>query len=173
MLIKLAALTMLPMLMVGGVVMNSSIMLVNVDTDDVRVVVPVPLSLVQVALAFAPDDAKYVRIPEIAEYLPAFDRIVEELRAMPDALLVEVQDDGDHVKIFKRGDVLRVEVDEGHDEMVRVSLPLAALAAMVDAYDAETQAIRTSGLVGALKAAPSGELVHVIDSDEEVRIRMW
>ncbi len=173
MLIKLAALTMLPMLMVGGMVMNSSIMLVDVDADDIRIVVPIPLALVQVVLAFAPDEVKYVRVPEIAEYLPYFDRIVEELRAVPDALLVEVQDHGDHVKIFKRGDVLRVEVDERGDETVRVSVPLAALAAMVDAYDPDTQTIRTSRLIGALKAAPSGELVHVIDDDEEVRIRMW
>lgn len=171
--IKLAALTMLPMLMVGGVVMNSSILLVDVHTDDVRIVVPVPLSLAQVVLAFAPDEAKYVRVPEIAGYLPYLDRIVEELRAAPDTLLVEVLDGGDHVKIFKRGDVLRVEVDERRDKMVRVSVPLAAVAAMVDAYDTDTQTIRTSRLIGALKAAPSGELVHVIDGDEEVRIRMW
>ncbi|HJO03628.1 MAG TPA: hypothetical protein QGG47_06630 [Acidobacteriota bacterium] len=161
------------MLMVGGVVMNSSIMLVNVDTDDVRIVVPVPLSLVQVALAFAPDEAKYVHVPEIGQYLPYVDRIVEELQAVPDALLVEVKDGSDHVKIFKHGDVLRVEVDERGDEMVRVSVPLAALAAMVDAYDTETETVRTSRLIGALKAAPSGELVHVIDDEEEVRIRMW
>ncbi len=173
MLIKLAALTMLPMLMVGGVVMNSSIMLVDIDTDDVRIVVPVPLSLAQVVLVFAPDEAKYIHVPEIAEFLPYFDRIVQELREVPDALLVEVEDGDDHVKIFKRGDVLRVEVDERRDEMVRVSVPLASLAAMVDAYDTDTQTLRTSRLIGALKAAPSGELVHVIDSDEEIRIRMW
>ena len=84
-----------------------------------------------------------------------------------------MQDHGEHVKIFKRGDVLRIEVNEHGDQMVRVSVPLAALAAMANAYDPDTQTIRTSRLIGALKAAPSGELVHVINADEEVRIRMW
>lgn len=171
--INLAALTMLPMLMVAGVVMNSSILLVDVHTDGVRIVVPVPLFLAQVVLAFAPAEAKYVRVPEIAGHLPYFDSNAEELRAAPDTLLVEVLDGGDHVKIFKRGDVLRVEVTERRDKMVRVSVPVTAVAATADAYDTNTQAIRTSRLIGALKAAPSGELVHVINGDEGVRSRMW
>ena len=44
---------------------------------------------------------------------------------------------------------------------------------MVDAYDPVTNKLRTTRIVGALRAAPSGDLVHVIDRDEEVRIRMW
>jgi hypothetical protein len=44
---------------------------------------------------------------------------------------------------------------------------------MADAFDAETNTLRATRLVGALRAAPSSDLVHVIDGDEEVRIRMW
>jgi len=174
MLIKLAALTMLPVALVGGVVANSSIMIVEVDNDDVHIVIPVPLSLVQVAMAFAPDEAKYVQVEEIGEFLPYVERFVDELRAIPDdVMLVEVIDGGDHVRVYKEADALRVRVEERNGAQVNVRVPLASLAAMVDAYDTETGTLRTSRLVGALRAAPSGDLVHVIDGNEEVHIRMW
>ena len=80
MLTKLAALTLAPVLLVGGVVANSSIMIVEVDTDDVRIVVPVPLSLAQVAVAFAPDEAKYIDIEEAGEYLPYLADFVAAIR---------------------------------------------------------------------------------------------
>ena len=174
MFIKLAALTMLPVALVGGVVANSSIMIVEVDNDDVHIVVPVPLSLVQVAAAFAPDEAKYVEVEEIGEFLPYLERFVDELRAIPDdAMLVEVIDRNDHVRVFKEDDLLRVQVDEKNGAKVNVRVPLASVAAMVDAYDTETGTLRTTRLIGALRAAPSGDLVHVVDGDEEVHIRMW
>ncbi len=175
MFIKLAALTMLPVALVGGVVANSSVMIVEVDADDVHIIVPVPLSLAQVAVAFAPDEAKYIQMDsEVGEYLPYLARFVDELRAIPaDAMLVEVIDGSDHVRVFKEDDVMRVQVDEGHGTKVNVRIPLASLAAMVDAYDEEENMFRASRLVGALRAAPSGDLVHVIDGDEEVHIRMW
>ena len=174
MLIKLAALTMLPVALVGGVVANSSVLIVEVTNPDVHVVIPVPLSLVQVAMAFAPDEAKYVQIEEIGEFLPYVGRFIEELRAIPDdVMLVEVIDRRDHVRVYKEADVLRIQVEEGRGARVNVRVPLASLAAMVDAYDAETGTLRTSRLIGALRAAPSGDLVHVIDGDEEVHIRMW
>ncbi len=174
MLIKLAALTMLPVALVGGVVANSSIMIVEVDNPDVHIVIPVPLSLVQVAAAFAPDEAKYVQVEEIGEFLPYLDRFIDELRAVPDdVMLVEVIDHSDHVRVFLEDDMLRVRVDEQHGTQVNVRVPLASVAAMVDAYDTETGTLRTTRLIGALRAAPSGDLVHVVDGDEEVHIRMW
>lgn len=174
MLIKLAALTMLPVALVGGVVANSSIMIVEVNNDDVHIVIPVPLSLVQVAMAFAPEEARYVQVEEIGEFLPYIARFVDELRAIPDdVMLVEVIDGGDHVRIYKEADVLRIQVDEANGARINVRVPLASLAAMVDAYDTETGTLRTSRLIGALRAAPSGDLVHVIDGDDEVHIRMW
>ena len=174
MLIKLAALTMLPVALVGGVVANSSIMIVEVDTDDVHIIAPVPLSLVQVAMAFAPDEAKYVQVEEIGEFLPYLERFIDELRAIPDdVMLVEVIDHSDHVRVYKEADALRVQVEESNGARVNVRVPLGSLAAMVDAYDAETGVLRTSRLVGALRAAPSGDLVHVLDGNDEVHIRMW
>jgi hypothetical protein len=180
MIVKLAALTMLPMLLVGGVVMNSSVMVVSVhEAGGTNITVPVPLALAQVVMAFAPDEIKYVDIEhaddEVARYWPYLERIVDELGNIPDAVLVEVEDGNDHVIVAKDGDVLRVSVDEGNGsgETVRVNVPLSMVSAMLDAYDKETGTLRTSRLVGALRAAPSGELVHVLDGRDEVSIRMW
>lgn len=173
---KLAAITLLPMFLVGGVVANSSILLVSVHdgNEGVRFTVPVPLTLAQVALAFAPDEIKRVDIPpEVVRYFPYLDRVVSELERIPDTLLVEVEDHGDHVQVYKEGETLRVRVRERADTSVDVNVPLATVRAVVDAYDVDGGYFRTSRLVGALRAAPSGDLVHVLDRDEEVRVRMW
>lgn len=179
MFVKLAALTMLPMLLVGGVVMNASVMVVSVhEAGGTNITIPVPLALAQVAVAFAPDEIKHIDLreaEELSRYWPYVERIVEELGNIPDAVLVEVEDRNDHVIVAKRGDVLRISVDEGKEggETVRVNVPLAMVQAMLDAYDEETNTMRTSRLVGALRAAPSGEFVHVLDGRDEVSIRMW
>lgn len=173
MLTKLAALTLQPFVMVGGVVMNASVMIVEVHEDNTHIVVPVPLALVQVAVAFAPDDVKEVHVPEVAEYLPYFDEVIAALREIPDAELVTVQDGGDHVSIVKEGDLLLINVDEGSGETVRVRLPLIAMERIADSYDVETETFRASRIIGALRAAPSGPFVEVVDGDERVSIRMW
>jgi len=180
MIVKLAALTMLPMLLVGGVVMNASVMVVSVhESGGTNITIPVPLALAQVALAFAPDEIKYMQIDdvdaEVAQYWPYLERMVAELNDIPDALLIEVEDGNDHVRIAKEGEFLRISVDEGKagGETVQVNVPLAMVTAMLDAYEEETGTLRTSRLVGALRAAPRGELVHVLDGKDEVSIRMW
>ena len=61
MITKLAALTLLPMLLVGGAVMNASVLVVDVqEAGGTHIVVPVPLALAQLALAFAPAEIKRV-----------------------------------------------------------------------------------------------------------------
>lgn len=171
---KLVALTLLPLVLVGGVVMSSSILMVDVhEAGGTHLVVPVPLALAQLGLALAPDEIKYVDIDEAGRYLPYLERIVDELRDAPDGLFVEVEDGSDHVRVYKEADALKVEVDERGSETVRVSVPLASVAGIVDAWDEERRALRLTSVVGALRAAPSGDLVHVIDGDDEVRVRMW
>lgn len=171
---KLAAAILLPTFLVGGAVMNASVMLVDVhDSDGTHIVVPVPLSLAQAALTFAPDDVKRIEAPEVAEYLPYAEGILEELRKAPDGLLIEVEERDEHVRIAKEGDVLRVHVTEGDDSNVDLSLPLSSMQAMLRSYDAERRSFRASDLVSALKSAPDGQLVHVLDGGDEVKIRMW
>lgn len=176
MLSKLAAVTVLPMLLVGGVVANSSIMLVQVHEphEGLNITVPVPLALAQLATVFAPDELKRLELPrEAVQYLPYLSRFVDELEQLPDVLLVEVEDRSDHVKIYKREGVLRVEVREDRGATVDVNIPLATVRGIVDAIDVDTRTLHASRVVGALRAAPSGEFVNVVDGEERVRIRMW
>ena len=125
------------------------------------------------AFAFAPDAVKRIQVPELAEYIPHLERVIQELRDAPDAVFVTVEDGNDFVTVTKVGDLLKVSVIGGRNEKVDVSIPMAALTAMLNAYDAEEGYFRTSKLVGALRAAPSGQLVHVLDGNEEVSVRMW
>lgn len=174
MITKLAALTLLPMLLVGGAVMNASVVVVDVqDSDGTHIVVPVPLALAQLGLAFAPDEVKYVQIHEASRYMPYAQRIVQELSDAPDGVFVEVQDGDDHVIVAKEGGALRVSVDEGDGASVRVNVPFESIMAIMDAYDPQQGIFRTSRLVGALRTVPSGDLVSVIDGNDRVRIRVW
>lgn len=135
-----------------------------------RIFVPVPLLLARVAMAFAPAEARYVRVPEIAPYLDDVRRAVDDLRAADDGILVEVEDGDDHVLVQKAGHDLRIDVVGGRREEVRVTVPLASLADVLDAYDGEGFATRDLvKIVGGIH----GDLVHVRDGDDQVRIWIW
>ncbi len=134
-----------------------------------HIIVPVPLSLARLALNFAPAEAKYVQVPEIAEYLPYAERIVEELRNAPDGVLVSVEERDESVLVEKVGETLEVHVEDG-DAVVDVTVPLDAVLDVLRAYDGE--GFDTRDLIRAIGRA-RGNVVHVRDGDEEVKIWVW
>ena len=171
---KLAAIALFPVLVVGGAVVNTSVLMVDVDTPEgPDITVPVPLPMARAGLWFAPDEAKRVKAPELAEHLPHVMKAVAALRRAPDGVFVEVRDRDEHVEIVKEGDDLRVHVIDGSRTTVNVRFPLAAAQKALDAYDRDERTFDTSELVAALGSAPRGELVHVLDGEDEVRISMW
>lgn len=171
---RLAAVAAVPALLLGGAVMNTSVVVVDVQTpDSPHLVIPVPLPLARAGLALAPERAKRVEAPELAEHLPAAKRAVQALREAPDGVFVEFHDRSEQVRITKEADLLRVRVVDGSGTNVDVSFPLAAAGEALRSYDREDRSFDTSGLVAALAAAPRGELVRVLDGDDEVSIRMW
>ncbi len=137
--------------------------------DGMHIIVPVPLSLARLALNFAPAEAKYVQVPEIAEYLPYAERIVEELRKAPDGVLVSVEERDASVLVEKVGETLEVHVEDG-DTVVDVTVPLDAVLDVLRAYDGE--GFDTRDLIRAIGRA-HGNLVHVRDGDREIKIRIW
>ncbi len=170
---KLAAIAVLPALLLGGAAVNTSVLMVDVDTaDGPHIVLPVPLPLARAGLAFAPDEARRVEVPELAEHLPHARRVVETLRDAPDAVIVDVEDGEEHVSVVKEGDVLRVRVVDGERTTADVRLPLGSADAVLRAYDVETRSFETSELVAALGAAPGGDLVRVLDGADEVSVRI-
>lgn len=171
---KLAAVAVVPALLLGGAVVNTSVLVVDVQTPDgPHLVLPVPMPLARAGLTFAPDAAKRVEVPELAEHLPEAKKAVAALRQAPDGVFVEVHDGDEHVRISGEDDILRVHVVDGSRTTVDVRFPLAAAEAALDAYDVEHGSFDTSDLVAALGSAPGGDLVHVLDGEDEVSIRMW
>jgi len=68
---------------------------------------------------------------ELAEWLPVARIAARELARIPDGPLVEVDDHHDHVRIFKRGGVLVVDVDDNQDT-VHISVPIALVRSVAD-----------------------------------------
>ena len=76
--LKTAAIVVLsvPLLLVG-VCLSSSCVVVDVrPADGPRIIVPVPLVFARAALAFAPDEATYIEIPELDDYADVAEQII-------------------------------------------------------------------------------------------------
>lgn len=172
--IKIAAVLALPLALVGTLA-SSSCLVVDIQEggpDGMHLVIPVPLALAQAALSFVPKEHTRIPCPEAAEYIPLAQRVIEELADIPDTELVRVEDDNEVVVISKVDGNLEVEVHGAHEE-VSVSLPLAAVADILESFDGET--IEASDAVAALRRVSGTDLVHVRNGngDEEVKIWIW
>jgi hypothetical protein len=110
-------------------VVHGGVAIVNVHErrpNGTKLWLPVPLGLVDTALAFVPRD-KLPRIDSEAQrWLPVAQKALAEIDRAPDAVLVDVQSPEEHVVVAKRGGRLVVDVhNRGQD--VHVSLPPGAL----------------------------------------------
>lgn len=149
---------------------------VHVDVDEgpdgAKVKVNLPLTFVETALQVVPD--KEMRGGRLV--LHDTDLTAAELREMwaslkteGDAVLVEADEDGEEVRVFKRGEHMLVEVREpGRDTRVDVRIPERVIDALL-ATDGEE--LDLAGALRALAAAGEGELVAV--DDRETRVRVW
>lgn len=170
--IKIAAVLALPLALVG-MLASSSCLVVDVQEggpDGMHLIIPVPLALVQAALSFVPEEYSRLPCPEAADYIPLAQTVIEELMDIPDTELVRVEDDDELVVISTVDGNLEVEV-HGAQEEVSVSLPLAAVLDILESFDGET--IKASDAVAALRRVSGGDLVHVRDGDERVKIWIW
>lgn len=106
-------------------------------SEGVHIWLPVPMALVDVALATTAVPAVHAAglghlsvdgvDVDLGELGPMVVDLLEELESIPDATLVEVVDGRDHVKVIKVGNKLLVEVDEP-DASIRISIPTHAVA---------------------------------------------
>ena len=161
----------IPLLLLG-MIASSTFVVVDVNpADGPHLVVPVPLSLAQTALSFAPTEVRRIEIPEFSEYSELVHELVHEIRTIPDSILVEVEDGKDHVLIEKIGDELSVSVRGGDDELVDVHIPLDMLEEVVESYDGETLELRH--VLRSIGSVSHQDLVHVRDGDDEVKVWIW
>jgi len=156
-----------------GVVAGTGLLVVDVkESDGPRIVVPVPLLLVEAAARFAPDHARHVRLDRHLEgpHLEAAAAALDALAEAPDCELVRVDDGETHVRVWKRGELLEVRV-EGPDEDVSATVPLAlARRAVGQVRDGR---VYPGDLVAALRAARLTRLVDVRDGDDHVTVTVW
>jgi hypothetical protein len=170
--LKTAAILLLAIpLTLAGLLASSSCLVVDVkQSDGPRILVPVPLFVARAALGFAPDDAKWVDVPELGEYSELAAGVIEELRRAPDAVLVEVEDGRDRVLIEKIGDEIAIDV-ESDDEEVTVRLPLTVAAEIFESH--RNGRLEVAKVLDALGSVSYSDLVHVRSRDEEVKVWIW
>lgn len=113
--------------------------------DGVHLWLPVPVSFVQLGVAFVPDKELAPAARELRPHLPLVKVVCEELERLPDAVFVEVHDGDDHVTVAKRGRSFAIDVDS-RDETVHVSFPISAVSSIVERI-ARAQAVNDAQAV--------------------------
>lgn len=133
----------LGVLIVAGLVMSQGMIWVEVQEhggDGTHIVLPVPVSLVRVAVAAVPNGEIAEATRGAAQWLPVVEAACREIERMPDTVLVQIHDKSEDVRIEKRGDYFYVDVVSGKEE-VHVSFPARAVTAIVEDI-ASTQTTR-------------------------------
>ena len=137
--------------------------------DGGRVLVPVPLALIEAALYLTPQSATRFEHSEFAEYQGLVATALDELQKVDEATLVSVESAAETVRIAKKGPDLVASV-ASPGETVRVRIPLAVVGKIVASYDGGS--FRLSDAASALRESP-GELVYLLDAENEIRISVW
>jgi len=118
-------------MLVGAVLAWGGVATVNlVEQNGTRITVPIPMAVVDAAvvsadLLFDVEDHLNVEL-DLGEWGPLVREMLEELDECPDAVLVEVVDGSDHVRVVKEGGSLRVEVTDSEVDL-RVSIPTRSI----------------------------------------------
>ncbi len=158
-------------LLLTAYVIHAGFFVVHVKSADANIWVPVPIALghlvgafVNFSLADQPD------FQNALEYREAATEIIKQLKDLPDAEFVEVTRPNEHVRIFKRGNALCIDV-ENLSEKVKVRIPLRSAARLLQALNRDS--VNVGELVACLEWQPSGDIVHVQTGREEVRVSIW
>lgn len=145
------------------------------EVDGAKVNVNLPIALLEVAMEIAQDHG----MDAIEEhggmhFGRRHDMDVADLRRMWDAMrdsgdaeYVNVEDGDENVRIYRQGDRVNIEVDDGDDEKVRVEVPFSVVDTLLDGEGNELN------LVGALRElanSNNGEIIQVNDGDTTVRV---
>lgn len=126
-------------LLLAGTIAATGMVTVRVNEqgpEGTNLFVPVPAGLLYVGLAALPHilpDEELAEIrTELGELGPAIAALGEALEDCPDAVLVDVQDHGESVKVIKSGRSLLIHVNDGRDQF-RISVPAALVSRTVNA----------------------------------------
>jgi len=173
MLAKIGLIAFIPFLLLGAFLVTTDTVVVDVregGPDGHHIVAPVPLPLAKFVLNCVPDEETTIVCPELWRYRDTLVKVVDELRYAPDGELVRVEEPGTFVSIVKNGSDLDIEVHDG-DSDVEVKFPLKAAARFLARLDGEE--FQAKDLLAAATNTMSGQVVHVTDGNDEVKISVW
>ena len=100
------------------------------EAEGSRTSLAVPASLVDIGLAFVPNEVYAEIAHEAGPHWDIVEVVSREISDCPDAVFVEVIDGNEHVRIAKRGNKIVIDVDT-HRENIRVALPLRTFERVV------------------------------------------
>jgi hypothetical protein len=143
------------------------------EAKGAKVHVNVPLSLLEVALAAAPQpiiDDKHIRIGRHHDLkISDMRRLWQELKAAGETEFVRVQDDedGEAVTVSRKGDLVQVRVEGTRKaEKVMVDVPVSLVDAL---FSGEGEELNIKGAIAELSKR-RGDIVRVEDSKDTVRV---
>lgn len=143
-----------------------------VEADGAEVDVNLPLSLVDVALEIGQEegfDADDLELgPDADVRIEDLRRMWKELRDAGEADFVDVRDGDEHVRVYKRGDRVLVDVDEDGQQKVRIDMPAGIVDALLGAEDG-----RLDLPAAARELAKAGDQEMVRIDDGGTKVRIW
>jgi hypothetical protein len=115
--------------LVGGAALSSEgfiqVKVHEKQPDGTNLTLVAPAVLAPVALSFVPRQQLAEASADLRPYMSAIDAAIPALEDIPDSVLVEVTDPGEHVTVAKSGGSIVVDVNDQED-VVHVSVPLRA-----------------------------------------------
>ena len=179
--LKAAIVLAVPFLLLLALVTGGGILVVDVKTGDgSRIVVPVPLVLVQAVATTAPELAVWKSlerdvldgIPEEAWLaLPAVRAALDALDEVSEAELVRVERPGEQVVVRVHDDHLEVHVQEHEGQDVDVRIPFDTARALLE--DVASRDLHPADVVRALRRSGRTDLVRLRDGNQHVRVSIW
>jgi len=158
-------------LLLAVYIVHAGFVVVHVKSPDANVWVPVPIALASMIGAFVTiPRAHQPELEKALEYREAALEILSQMKDLPDGNFVEVTKPNEHVRIFKRGNSLCIDV-ESNNEKVNVQVPLRTAERLLQAL--KSQNVNVGEVVACLEWQPSGDIVHVQTGREEVRVSIW
>lgn len=149
------------------------IVLVDVRTcepDAHRIVVPFPLALARLVIAFAPEHELQIDSPaEVTRYRAQLLQALDELESAGNATLVSVRSRDEQVRITVEKGKLVFDVKDDED-VVHGAIPLDAARRVLEHWNERHVDARMA--LDFLGAIPRGELLAVDSRDATVRIRV-
>ena len=143
--------------------------------EGAKVKVNLPLSLARMALTMAAGvDNEYLRdgnlrIDNAEISVQDIRTLWRELKRAGDAEFVEVEDDGEVIRIYRRGPMVFVNVDDdGGEEKVRIEVPVTLVDALLSG---EGETLDLAAALDELTDATTGDIVSIRDGRD--RIRIW